>query len=230
MTTKPPCRKCKSETWSKSQRVSKTGRICDDGPGYLFSGDRLVCAVPFSVLKSVRVSPRFSRQKQLAIEQLEYTSVARVYLQTRKRFWLDEGLSGNASTDLPVMLVSERSINQPGTRGIMESYMAGPQARRVTAMRNGERIRTTLEGMKLIYPNLPNYFEGGAAKCWDEDEWARGAYAWFRPGQMSALLPHIARAEGRIHFAGEHASTSPGWMQGALESGNRVAREISEAT
>jgi monoamine oxidase len=156
--------------------------------------------------------------------------VARVYLQTSKRFWLDEGLSGNASTDLPVNLVFERSIIQPGTRGILESYMAGPQARRLTAMSNGERIRTTLEGMKLVYPDLPSYFEGGAAKSWDDDEWARGAYAWFRPGQMSALLPHIAHAEGRVHFAGEHASTSPGWMQGALESGNRVAREIGEAT
>jgi monoamine oxidase len=196
----------------------------------IFSGDQVVCAIPFSVLRSVRVSPRFSRQKQLAIEQLEYTSVARVYLQTSKRFWLDEGLSGNASTDLPVNLVFERSINQPGTRGILESYMAGPQARRLTAMSNGERIRTTLEGMKLVYPDLPSYFEGGAAKSWDDDEWARGAYAWFRPGQMSALLPHIAHAEGRVHFAGEHASTSPGWMQGALESGNRVAREIGEAT
>jgi monoamine oxidase len=45
---------------------------------------------------------------------------------------------------------------------------------------------------------------------------------------MTALLPHIARAEAGIHFAGEHASTSPGWMQGALESGNRAAREIME--
>jgi len=194
-----------------------------------FNADRLVCAVPFSVLKRIAVAPGFSRGKQLAIEQLEYTSVARVYLQTRKRFWLDEGLSGYASTDLPVMSVFERSINQPGTRGILESYMAGPQARRVTAMRNSERISSTLTGMKTIYPELPEYFEGGAAKCWDEDEWARGAYAWFRPGQMTSLLPHIARAEGRIHFAGEHASTSPGWMQGALESGNRVAREIDEA-
>ena len=32
-----------------------------------------------------------------------------------------------------------------------------------------------------------------------------------------------------FHFAGEHASSTPGWMQGALESGNRVAREILEA-
>jgi monoamine oxidase len=195
-----------------------------------FNADRVVCAIPFSVLRRVQVSPAFSRGKQTAIEQLEYTSVARVYLQTRKRFWLDEGFSGYASTDLPFMYGFERSINQPGTRGILESYMAGPPARRVTAMRNRDRVTNTLNSMKTVYPHLPEYFEGGAAKCWDEDEWARGAYAWFRPGQMTSLLPHIARAEGRIHFAGEHASTTPGWMQGALESGNRVAREVNEAS
>jgi monoamine oxidase len=194
-----------------------------------FTADRLVCAVPFSVLRRIEVSPGFSRGKQLAIEQLEYTSVARVYLQTRKRFWLDEGYSGYASTDLPVMNVSERTINQPGTRGILESYQTGAVARRATAMTNSERVRTTFAGMKTVYPNLPEYFEGGASKCWDEDEWSRGAYVWFRPGQQTKLLPHIATAEGRIHFAGEHASTCPGWMQGALESGNRVAREIAAA-
>lgn len=214
-------------------KIERTGNVvsvtCSQAGQYrTFTADQLVCTVPFSVLKRIEVSPRFSSEKQKAIEQLEYTSVARVYLQTRKRFWLDEGLSGNASTDLPVMNLTERTINQPGTRGILESYMAGPQARRVTAMKNNERVSATLAGMKTIYPDLPQYFEGGAAKCWDEDEWARGAYVWFRPGQMIALLPHIARAEGRIHFAGEHASTSPGWMQGALESGNRAAREIME--
>ena len=44
-----------------------------------------------------------------------------------------------------------------------------------------------------------------------------------------SLWPHIARAEGRIHFAGEHTSLWPAFMQGALESGERVAREIHEA-
>jgi len=54
------------------------------------------------------------------------------------------------------------------------------------------------------------------------------AYTWFKPGQMTAWLPHIARAEGRIHFAGEHASTQPGWMEGALESADRVVAEIGD--
>jgi monoamine oxidase len=80
-----------------------------------------------------------------------------------------------------------------------------------------------------FYPAIRENFEGGTSKCWDEDEWARGDYAWFKPGQMSSLIPHMARSEGRIYFAGEHASAWPGWMQGSIESGNRAAREINEA-
>jgi monoamine oxidase len=73
-------------------------------------------------------------------------------------------------------------------------------------------------------------FEGGASKAWEEDPWARGAYTSLGVGQMFGLMPHVARPEGRIYFAGEHASAWHGWMQGALESGNRAAREINAAT
>jgi monoamine oxidase len=137
-------------------------------------------------------------------------------------------LSANASTDLPVMGVYERALNQPGTRGILESYMAGPNARKAMAMTDRERLTATLEGMAKVYPSIRQQFEGGVSKCWDEDEWSRGAYAWFEPGQMTTLMPHVARPEGRVHFAGEHASSSPGWIEGALESAERVVREIDD--
>ena len=193
------------------------------------SADYLVCAVPFSVLRHIEISPRFSTEKQKAVEQLLYTSVARIYLQTRKRFWVDEGLSGGATTDLSNMMVFDGASNQPGTRGILESYLAGPQARQVTAMKEAERVSSTLGWVEKVHPRIRENFEVGVSKCWDEDEWARGAYTWFKPGQMTSLLPHVGRPEGRVHFAGEHASSLPGWMQGALESGNRAAREVNDA-
>jgi len=194
-----------------------------------FTADRIVCAIPFTVLRRLQISPAFGAEKRGAVEQLRYTSVARVYVQTRTRFWTADGLSGNASTDLPVMGVYERTINQPGTRGILESYMAGANARRATASSEADRLTMTLAGMAKVYPRIIEQYEGGASKCWDDDEWARGAYAWFEPGQMMRLMPHVARPEGRIHFAGEHASTQPGWMEGALESAERVVREIDES-
>jgi monoamine oxidase len=46
---------------------------------------------------------------------------------------------------------------------------------------------------------------------------------------VTGLLPDAMRAEGRMHFAGEHVSMAPQWMEGAIESGQRVAREITEA-
>ena len=51
----------------------------------------------------------------------------------------------------------------------------------------------------------------------------------YKPGQRTELWPHIARPEGRVHFAGDHTSPWIRWMQGALHSGNRVAREINDA-
>ncbi|MGI8783933.1 MAG: FAD-dependent oxidoreductase [Acidobacteriota bacterium] len=41
--------------------------------------------------------------------------------------------------------------------------------------------------------------------------------------------PSLARPEGRVHFAGDHTSAWIREMQGALQSGNRAAREVNEA-
>ena len=46
---------------------------------------------------------------------------------------------------------------------------------------------------------------------------------------MTELCPVIPLPEGRIHFAGDHTSALPGWMQGALESGIRAATEVNNA-
>jgi len=91
-------------------------------------------------------------------------------------------------------------------------------------------MTTAVDAVAKVHPQLPGQLEGGRSKSWDQDPWARGAFAILRPGDVARLEPHIARAEGGIHFAGEH--TSPwlgGWMHSALESGERVAREINEA-
>ncbi len=66
------------------------------------------------------------------------------------------------------------------------------------------------------------------SKVWLPDPWAGGAAAIPSPGQMTTLCEGIDRPEGRVHFAGEHTSRWTGWMQGALESGLRAAREVNK--
>ena len=199
-----------------------------NGAFHSATGDVLICAVPFTVQRNIEVSPPFSVAKQTAIEQLPYRSITKIFLQSRRRFWSDDGLDGFAVTDLPIREVWDLSYGQPGQRGVLQIYPMSYHARKLTSMSESERIEFALTQTELVYPGIRNHCEGGLSKSWDDDEWSRGASAYYKPGQMTTLFPYVAAREGRIHFAGEH--TSPwidGWMQGALESGARVAAEVN---
>ncbi len=190
---------------------------------------RIVCAIPFSVLRTLEVSPPFSPDKRKAVNELRYFSGTRVSIQCRRKFWTDEGLNGSVFTDSPLEWVFDATITQPGPRGILQCYAGGSNARRIMALSEEKRVAFVTDEMSRFYPTIGEYLEGGVSKCWEEDPWARGASSWYRPGQMADLWPHVARPEGRIHFAGDHTSPYIRWMQGALYSGNRVAAEINGA-
>jgi monoamine oxidase len=92
-----------------------------------------------------------------------------------------------------------------------------------------DTIEQALEDVAQIHPSITAEFEVGAVQNWYDDPWARGAFALFEPEQQTRLQESIIAPEGRIHFAGEHTSLYHAWIQGALESGIRAAREIHEA-
>ena len=96
-------------------------------------------------------------------------------------------------------------------------------------MRAEQAIEQALEDVAKIHPTIMSEFEVGAVYNWYDDPWARGAFALFEPEQQTRLHETIIASEGRIHFAGEHTSLYHAWIQGALESGIRAAREIHEA-
>jgi monoamine oxidase len=193
------------------------------------TADYLICTIPFSVLRTVDLSPPFSPAKMRAIAELSYTSMTRVYLQSRTRFWGEPGLVNGVDTDLPIMWCADATPTQPGPRAVLFSYQVGEQGRRTAELSEAERQVQTLGEMEKVYPGLAANYEGGGSYDWDQDEWARGSVPWYRPGQMMALEPVIGAPEGRIYFAGDHASPWPGWMQGALWSGQRAAQAIVDA-
>lgn len=114
--------------------------------------------------------------------------------------------------------------DRPGTLGV---YMASANARRVGALGLDAQIEFALGQIELVYPEVRRNFVAGVSKVWDADPFAKGAYASFTPGQMQSFVPIMAAPEGRIYFAGEHASTLTGWIQGAMASGLRAARNIA---
>ena len=197
-----------------------------DGGGRRWVADHVICALPLPVLARIDVAPAFSAARRAAIAAIAATSVTRIFYQTRTRFWRDQRLPPSAATDLPIKWVWDATATQSGTRGILDAHISGPDARRLAALPRSERVRHVLAYLERVYPGAGAQVEATAAIDWDAEPWARGAYAWFRPGQLTSLMRPLTEPEGCIHLAGEHLSSASGWMQGALESGLRAAREI----
>jgi monoamine oxidase len=195
---------------------------------HVVRADYLVSAIPFPVLRKVEVSPPFSAAKTEIIQELSNTSVTRVYVQTRTRFWEQEKLGGSAQTQLPVSLVFSAYF-RASRRGILESYSSGSRARELAGMDEAERQHEVLNELTTLFPGMKNNAESLADKCWDNDPFALGAYAFYKPKQFLKFLPNLTTPEGRVFFAGDQTSTIPGWMDGALQSGIRAAAQVQQA-
>ena len=206
----------------------------DRGRLHEIRADRCVCAMPFAPLRRVSIATPFSPQKMAAIHQLRYMAAARCYFQTESRFWQRDPLGplgglNLVGTDTMAGRVWNTSSQQADPRlGMVHAYMfdtealefAGHGHRRAVAMR---RL------MRDLLPGIRGQIVGVVHKAWQEDPWAGGGWGWTQPGELRWMFPAMRQVEGRIHFAGEHTSLWIAWMNGALESAERVVGEILRA-
>jgi monoamine oxidase len=197
--------------------------------------DWCICTLPFPVLRHVAITPAFSETKMAAIRAYQLMPVARQYFQTRTQFWHDDPLGrlgglNMVGTDTVVERLWNTSLLQPHrTMGMLQSYMFDDHAMAFGSLHPHQRAT---EWRRAIAQFLPGLSEREVvatyAKVWHDDPWQRGAIAFLQPNQFEWLWPAARRVEGRVHFAGEHTSVFLGWQNGALESAERVVREIVE--
>ena len=193
------------------------------------TGDYALITIPFPLLRHVE-TPGFSRAKQRAIRQLHYDASAKIFFQFRRRFWEDDDgiFGGGTVTDLPIRVVYYPDHGRETGRGVvLASYTWSEDAQRWGSLSPADRLTQALEDLAEIHPQAIEEFEVGASKMWHDDEFAGGAFALFDPGQQTLLYRHIIAPEGRVRFAGEHASLYHAWIQGAIESGLREAQIIN---
>ena len=171
----------------------------------------LICTVPFPALRKVEVQPPFSEQKRKAIAELRYDPVTRGILQCRSRFWERNGCNGFGVSDLP-QEIFHPTFDQPGTRGLLVSYMLVGVGQRVGAMDPERRTEFVSHEMEKVHAGVLDHLEGWVFKVWPADPWAGGAGAQHSPGQLTKLCAGVELPEGRVHFAGERTSRQPYWL------------------
>ena len=194
--------------------------------GTEFNADMALCTVPLPVLNRIQFTPSLSDEKIEAISGgYNYAPSTRVFMQFANRFWESDGLNGWGNTDWPEE-IWHPTWDREGIKGILMSYMYYGRADELDQMIEEDRIHQVLNRLDSVFPGVYDHLESGVSHSWALQEWSGGAWASPTSDQNEALAAHIGAAEGRIHFAGEHASDNHGWMQGALVSGLRAATEI----
>jgi monoamine oxidase len=213
--------------------------------------DYIVCAIPFSTLRTINISPLFSNIKMRAIREVNYTPAQKSLLLCKERFWeKDRIIGGGSYTDLPIssiwypsdhakclknpedLLNDMRKLpwNEPGV--IIGSYNFNLDTTRLTNQpdeRTLEEIKKEIEGVHGLPPKyLDHIVEGFKTVNWDQEPATRGALSFFSPEQKKIFSYGMALPEydGRIFFAGEHISAIHRWMQGALQSGMQAANDL----
>ena len=188
----------------------------------------VVFAVPAGTMRQIEVRPGLSAEKQRALDRVSYYPAVRFMLQTKRRFWQTAGLSGSARTDRATE-TWDATFDRPATRGILGATTGGELERSLQGLTPAASVAFGVDLVADAFPAIRSEFEKGAVHRWSTDPWAQGAFVLYRPGQMTELLPQLRASEDGMYFAGEHTSPWSGWMEGALESGERAAREVLAA-
>ncbi|MFB6894442.1 FAD-dependent oxidoreductase, partial [Kitasatospora sp. NPDC056327] len=108
---------------------------------------------------------------------------------------------------------------------VLASYSWSDDALKWDAYADEERCLRALAGVQAVFGRRCEVFftTKFRTQSWMRDHYAYGEASVLLPGQHTELFPDIPGSEGPLHFAGDHTSTKPAWVEGALESAVRTA-------
>jgi len=194
-------------------------------------GDDLVMTLPASTLRDIEIRPELPDDQRQAIAKLPYGRATKVLVQSStglfdhrhaRAFATDNHLGAFWDASEPLDCARGKD---DGTASII-AFLAGGSAAaplREAASRGGRELLSDLCWLGMSRAPVTAVHVGD----WTSDPWARGGYAFTDPGFDPAWRPLLGRRAGRIFFAGEHTSERwQGYMNGAVESGQRAAREL----
>lgn len=195
--------------------------------------DYVVCTIPFSILRRLWLSG-LSEAKMAAIHNVRYWSATKVALHCREAFWEREGISGGASfCSGRIRQTYYPPVESDPACGaaLLASYTIGNDADVLGCMPATIRHAVVIQELSRMHPELlsPGMVLDAVSFSWGQNWWSAGA-GTVRWGKDTIACEEeraqAAAPENRLFFAGEHCSSTPAWIEGAIESAVNVVREI----
>jgi monoamine oxidase len=198
---------------------------CDDGT--IYKADQVISSVPCSVLRRIRIDPLLTGPQARAVSTLDSQVINQLHIVPKKSFWEDDGRNPNMFTNsLSGMVVAEHKGAQPEDVTSLTAWVRGQYAGWMDQIDEREAVAAVIADIERLRPAAKGQLEVVEYKSWYRDRFSAGDWAVWKPGQVSAFAAEISKPHGRIHFCGEHTAVSNRGMEGAMESGERVALEV----
>ncbi len=209
---------------------SRTG-VRVEADGMTFLGKRVIVALAPTLAGRIAFSPDLPYLRDGLTQRTPMGALIKCEFVYDRPFWRDDGLTGFAITDRgPCNVIFDNSPPE-GKPGLIFGFAGGDQARdwgeRGQAERRAGALKNIVDCFGPKAANPRGYFEAH----WPHETWTRGCpVGAFPPGTLSEYGPALRAPAGRVHWAGTETSTYwAGYMDGAVRSGERAAREALSA-
>jgi monoamine oxidase len=198
---------------------------CADGRKY--RADHVICSIPTTVLRKIRITPALPAVQARAVGELGVQAISLMHVVPKKPFWESDGSTpGMASDGLINMVIAERKGADPKEVTSLTVWLKGPNATKMDRLGAAAARAAVVTELEKLRPAARGQLEVLAYHSWKQDEFALGDWAVWHPGQITAFSQVIGKPHGRLHFCGEHTAVSNRGMEGAMESGERAALEV----
>ena len=212
-------------------RTGTAGAEVHCADGTIYRADRVVCSIPFPVLRRIKVEPYFTGVQRKAIWTIPRQLVTQVHLVPTAPFWEEDGYKpAMFLVDTPIGLVTLNfSEDDPNQVASIMALMMGNKAERMDQMDQESAEALVLSTIEKVRPAAKGKLEVAGYKSWFRDPFASGDFTNFGPGQVTRFAGYMNEPHGRIHLCGDTTAISNRGMEGALESSERATIEILSA-
>jgi monoamine oxidase len=197
---------------------------------HVVTARRVIVAVPPVLAGRIRHSPALPAGRVGLTQAMPQGTLLKVTAVYDRPFWRGKGLNGTAvSLNGPVNATFDDSPPD-GSPGVLFGFVGGDEGRRFRAQSRADRRAAVLR-------NFADYFGEealGAQRYFETDwpgaKWSRGGPVGIAgPGVLLDHGPALRAPVGPIHWAGTETSNYwNGYMDGAVRSGKRAAREVMD--
>lgn len=194
------------------------------------TADKVILALPFAILRDSVDYKRagFSDLKKTAITEMGMGTNSKLHVQFTDRHWSALGCNGETFADTGYQNTWEVSRAQAGTSGLLVNYTGGNYGATFDSGTPSSRTQQFLTQIEPVLPGISAKWNGKAfIDYWTGYRWTKGSYSYWKVGQYTKFAGVERERQGHCHFAGEHTSIDfQGYLNGAVESGERVVSEI----